>query len=390
MLIRRTWSMNKVAVFLSVGNVLALLLLTYILNNQSLFTGENLTCYALVEYFKGKMGMNQTRTDDDAIFINVGYDKQFVELSDDYGFPLGNSSITDRTKLLKLLQTLDSTDTYRFIFLDVCFEKGYESAIDNKLFDQLKQTPRLVIASHPDVDLIDSSLYRVSAWNNYDATIVETNFNRYKYSTLGSVSMPLYAYKQITGDSISKKGFLYFSRGRLCYNSVFVRFPFGSKTEYGQNGNKGFYNLGSEILSNYSKEDLGQLCKDKYIFVGDMVEDLHDTYSGIKPGPTITYYAFKELIEGRHIVNISLGIFLAILYFLISMSMLKRKEMWIEKFSWVSKSKIVKFLMSLLGFSFVLSICAIFLGMLFDTYISVLVPSLYFTIQKNIIDYKRA
>ena len=387
---RRAWTKNKVAVLISIGNVIALLLLTYILNNQSLFTGENLTCYALVEYFKGKTGLSQERINDDAIIINVGYDKQFVELSDDYGFPLGNSPVTDRTKLLRLLQKLDSTDTYRFIFLDVSFEKGYESSIDNELFAQIKHTPRIVIASHPDVELIDSSLYSVSALNNYDATIVETNFNRYKYSASGRESMPLYAYKMITGDSISKKGFLYFCGGRLCYNSLFVRFPFESKTEYDQEGDKEYYNLGNEILSNYSNEDLGQLCKDKYIFVGDMVEDLHDTYSGIKPGPTITYYAFKELIEGRHIVNISLGIFLAILYFLISMSLLKRKEMWIEKFSWVSKSPIVKFLMSLLGFSFVLSICAIFLGILFDTYISVLVPSLYFTIQKNIIDYKRA
>lgn len=376
---------------LSIINVVLLMFLTYIWDNQPLFTGESLLQYSWMEYIKGALGIRQMHPTGDAVFINVGYDKKLIDRTDEFGLPIGNTSVTDRQSLTELLQKLNASDTYQFIFLDVIFEKGYEDIeTDSLLIEELKRTKRIVVATHPDVDLMDSSLEEMAALNNYYATIVATNFTRYQYSSGGKPSMPLFVYNRQTGHSIDKTGPFYFCNGKLCYNSIFVRFPYVGIDEYKADGEKQFYNLGSDILSNYSDEDLSELCKGKYIFIGDMIEDLHDTYSGVKAGPTITYYAYKELQEGRHFANYLLALFLAILFFFISISLLNRTS-WYDRISWVSlhKSRVLRFIMAFAGYTFILTLSSIVLGLFFDRYISILLPSLYFSLQKLIIDYKR-
>ena len=387
----RWFSHRSKIILVSIVNVILLMFLTYFLNNQPLFTGENLFQYSWVEYFKGLLGINQSEVKKDAVFINVGYDKKLIDKNDEFGLPLGNTPITDRQKLVDILRMLNKTDAYQYIFLDVVFEKGFEDVeVDSLLLDEIKHTKRIVVATHPDVELLDSVLNHVAAWNNDDATIVETNFKRYEYSALGKPSMPLFAYSNLTGKSIKRKGLFYFCDGKLCYNSLFTRFPIEGNGEYGENDVKQYYNLGSDILNNYTDADLAVLCKAKYVFIGDMIEDLHDTYSGLRNGPSITYYAFKELMNGKHFVNYLLSLFLAIIYFCISVLMFNNKS-WFERIPWMRKVryKSVRFFMSFIGFSFVLTISAILLGILFNTYISILIPSLYFTIQKTLIDYKR-
>ena len=71
----RWFSHRSKIILVSIVNVIILMFLTYFLNNQPLFTGENLFQYSWVEYFKGFLGMNQSELKKDAVFINVGYDK---------------------------------------------------------------------------------------------------------------------------------------------------------------------------------------------------------------------------------------------------------------------------------------------------------------------------
>ena len=179
----------------------------------------------------------------------------------------------------------------------------------------------IVIANHSDIELADSSLIKKAAISDYYATITKTNFARYQYNYNGVESVPLYVYHELTGNTIHKHGWLYTCNSRLCYNSLFVHFPIVKWKEYDEQQSKAFYNLGSDILNNYSDSDLKKLTERKYVIIGNMVEDVHDTYSGLKPGSVITYYAFQELIRDRHFVNYGMMFFLAILYFLISLSL---------------------------------------------------------------------
>lgn len=382
---------KKVALLVSLCNVVILSLLTYFLNNQPLFTGENLEHHAWLEWLKGKMGLTKETGHDDVLFVNVAYDKQLTERTDEYGMPIGNTDITDRSKLLKLLKVLRSTEKYKYIFLDVRFEKGYDvPEVDSLLFAEIRSMKNIVIANHSDIEIADSSLLEKAAISDYKATITATNFVRYKYSYSGKPTMPLYAFHELTGKTINNHVLWYTCDGRLCYNSLFIEFPIEDFGEFDDQNNKRYYNLGSDLLDNYSEEDIATLTDKKYIVIGDMVEDVHDTYSGLKPGSVILFYAFQALMKGKHFVFLGLWMILAIMFFLISLSQFSHRSL-MEQIPYVhrSKSKILHFALSFVEYTFILAAIAMLLSVIWGVSISILVPSTYFSIQKMIINYKR-
>lgn len=382
---------NKTTLLVSLCNVVILLVLSYVLNNQSLFTGENLNHYAWVEWVKNKVGLVKQPDGHNVLFVNIAYDKQLTERTDEFGMPVGNVDITDRMKLLSFLEMLHSTDNYKYIFLDVRFEKGFDvPEVDSALFAEIRNMRHIVIANHSDIEIADNSLVEKTAISDYKATITATNFVRYKYSYNSNPSMPLYAYRDLTKRTIDSHGLIYTCDGRLCYNSLFVNFPVENFGEFDDDNMKHYYNLGSDLLDNYSEEDLATLTQGKYIVIGDMIEDLHDTYSGLKPGSVITYYAFQALMGGKHFVSYGLLLFLAVLYFLISLSQFRRNSL-LEQIPFVRKShsRLLHFVLTFIGYTFLLTVVAILLNIFADVSISIFLPSMYFAIQKNNINYKR-
>lgn len=382
---------KKVALLVSLCNVVVLSLLTYFLNNQPLFTGENLERHAWMELVKGEIGLTKKPLHDNVLFVNIAYDKELTERTDEYGMSIGNTDITDRSKLLELLKALHSTERYKYIFLDVRFEKGYEvPEVDSALFAEIRSMKNIVIANHSDIEIADSSLLEKAAISDYKATITATNFVRYKYSYSGEPTMPLYAYRELTNKTINSHGLWYACDGRLCYNSLFIEFPIEDFGEFDDQNIKRYYNLGSDLLESYSIEDLATLTDGKYIVVGDMVEDVHDTYSGLKPGSLIMFYAFQALMKGKHFVSFGLWMLMAVVFFLISLSQFSHRSL-MEQIPFVhkSKSKILHFALSFVEYTFILAAVAMLLNVVWGVSLSILVPSTYFAIQKMIINYKR-
>jgi len=382
---------KRIALLVSLCNAIVLTLMTYWLNNQPLFTGEDLNNHAWMEWIKKKVGLAHETKHNDVIYVNVGYDKQFVEVRDSFEMLIGKTDITDRMKLLTFLKILRKTGTYKYVFLDIRFEKGLEVPdADSTLFAEIKQMRDIVVADHSDIEIADSSLLQKSALADFKSTIVETNFVRYKYSYAGKCTMPLYAYKELTGKDIEGNGLYYTCDGKLCYNSLFIEFPVETFGEYDAAKDKQYYHLGSELLENYTAEDIGDLTKGKYVIIGDMIEDLHDTYSGKRPGSVIIYYAFNALLQGKHFVSYGLVLFLAILYFLISFSLFNRQSL-LERIPFVRKSRstLLHFVLSLIEYTFILSLVVLMLNMFMSITVSIFLPSVYFAIQKNIIHLKR-
>lgn len=382
---------KKFAILFSLCNVVIMLVLSYFLNNQPLFTGEDLDQYAWMEWLKDKWGISDEGNNDDALFVNVSYDKQLVERYDDYGMSIGNTDITDRSKLLSFLRLLHKTNTYKYIILDIRFEKGYcDQEVDSALFAEIKHMDNIVIANHSDIALGDSSLLEKSAISDYNATITKTNFARYQYVRDNKETIPLYAYHELTDNTIEDRGWAYVCDKRLCYNSLFVHFPIVGWDEYDEQQSKVFYNLGSDILENCSEDDLRELTNDKYVVIGNLVEDIHDTYSGVKPGSVITYYAFLELLKGRHFVNYGMILLLAFLYFLISLSLFETKSI-LRRLPFIKKShsRLFHFLLDFVEYSLILTLTMFVLYVIFGIATSIVLPSTYFAIQKSIIHYKR-
>lgn len=356
-----------------------------------MFTGEDMDQYAWMEWVKDKMGISNEVDTDEALFINIAYDKQIVEKYDDYGMPIGNTDITDRSKLLSFLKLLHKTGSYKFIILDIRFEKGYNvPEVDSALFAEILSMKNIVIANHSDMEFADSTLLRKAAISDYFATIIKTDFARYQYRQEGKESVPLYVYHELTGNTIDKFGWFYVCNKRLCYNSLFIHFPIIKWNEYDDQQSKAFYNLGSDVLENYSEDDISTLTKGKYIIIGDMVEDVHDTYSGTKPGSVITYYSFQELMRGRHFVNYGMILFMAILFFLISISLFETRSI-LRRLPFIRKyhSRIFHFILDFVEYTLILTLSMIVLYVVFGIATSIVLPSAYFALQKTIIRFKR-
>ena len=378
-------------IIISLINVFVLLFMTYFMNNQPLFTGEDLNQYAWMELLKEKIGLSENQDYSDAVFINVAYDKQLIDYYDELGMSVGKVDITDRNKLLQILTMLDSSRQYKYIFLDVRFERAFKSSVDSILFSRIKNVKNIVIANHSDIELLDSTLKHKSAISEYASTIVATNFARYKFLYEQDPSMPLFAYKDLTGKTIKKHGIVYTCDGKVCQNSLFLQFPTYSFSEFNENHEKMYYNLGSDLLDNYSESDIATLTKDKFVFIGDMVEDVHDTYAGLKPGIVITYQALQALMKDEHVVSWGLLVVLSVIFFIISLSLFSRNPI-LKRLPIIKNvhSKFLFFIFSFLGYGCVLSILVIVLNLFFNKSISILIPSLYFATINLIIQYKRS
>lgn len=381
---------KKKAVIVSLVNATILTFGTYFMNNCSLLTGENLDLYAGLEYLFG----SNENVNDSVLLINIAYDKQIAKKSID-GICVGNTDVTDREALVKLLQNLKAMpkdSSYRYIFLDVRFEAGDETEYDSILFGEISNTPRLVIANHEDIVMASDKLKNKAAYSDYDITLTSNNFFRYKFLRAKGESIPLRVYHDLYSDSIRECGWFYFSNRGLCQNTHVVKSVLKLDDEDSQSNN-GSSVMAAPYYQNLNKindlQSLSVLAKNKYVVVGNMIDDKHDTFFGKIPGSVLVFSAFWSLKNGEHLVDFWIEAIFFLLFFCISLSLFSRSPI-IERIPWVkrSKSKLFHFCITFLGYSTVLFIATIVFYLCFEVISSIWIPALYFSIQKAYFTYK--
>ena len=380
---------SKFILLASLFNSLFLSFLVYIQSNLPVFTGENLEYFSWIELLKSKIRGIEGNDSIQPLYVNVAFDKQLVDEIDEFGDTIGNNVITDRRKLLDFMRILRTSGNYRYIILDIRFEKGVNTELDSALFAEISSMDRIVVAKHRDMEDRAPLLLPKLALADYTTTILSTNFVRYEYVHDGMPSMPLYAFRELTGKDIIKRGLFYTCGGKLCYKSLFIHFTTDEdfERELNEDNIYKWENLGHDILNN--KEYTSEKINGKCVVIGDFINDVHDTYVGKRPGPTINFYAFRALLNGEHFVSIPITLFFVLLYFLISIALFG--DGLLEKLPVIRKShsKILHFILHLMEYTVVLSSITIFLYLFYDVTVSILLPSLYFSIQKTIIQYKK-
>lgn len=376
-------------IYVSILNVIILMFGNYLWNNQPLYTGEDITEYSHIQWFWEVLGGRTIDEElDSALFINVSYDKQLVEHRDTIGETLGMTDVTDRSKLLELLKKAETADNYKYLILDVRFEDGNYQSSDDTIFNQIKKMNRVVVATHKDITTPEGFPSSKAALADYYSTITTTNFERYEYLHSGQPSVPLYAFEEMTGKRMNQKLCFVTSDGKLCQKSLFLKFPSVHFEKVMANGDQRYYELGRDILGDLS-EDFEDMSNNKIIVIGSFVEDLHDTYIGMKPGPYILYKALRALEKGEQYVNWWHQLLWACVYFFISCAIFKRRSIsstipFIRK----SKSRLLHFCLTFFGCTMLITLLDIIL--FFDGHIhSILLPSLYFTLLKYILTYRR-
>ena len=275
----------------------------------------------------------------DILFINTSYDRELVPVSDDFGFEKGNLDITDRAKLVELLRLLNRSGNYRYILMDIRFEKGLDSSSDSLLFMLINSTENIVLPLHRAIDSADGILKSKLAYADYNVTVREGDFTKYVLVSPDGESMAYKAYSDLTGDSYSSLGGFYFSKGRLMKRSMYLNLDIEIDSEYEDDNYFKIYNLGSDILSD--SEGSMQLFNDKIIFIGDLMEhDQHPTYKGNMAGVTIHANALNDLMCGRHLIGWGTLMFIwiwlsAMLYFMLRPMDIKR---YMRTPSWIPKN----------------------------------------------------
>lgn len=380
---------RKKIIFVSLLNVIILMFGGYMWNNQPLYTGEDITEYSHIQWIWEVLGGKSVDEElDSALFINVSYDKQLTDHQDAMGETLGQTDVTDRKKLLAILKKAEKANNYKYLILDIRFEEGNHQNIDDSIFEQISKMKRIVIATHQDIVTPSKFPSAKSALADYYSTITATNFERYEYLSNGQHSLPLYAYEEITGKEMKQQLCFYTCSGKLCQKSIFLKLPSIHFDKVMANGDQRYYELGRDILGDLS-EDFETMAEDKIIVIGDFVEDMHDTYIGMKPGSYILYKALRSLERGEHYVKWWHYLLWACIYFVVSYNLFKREPLLkMIPFIRDSKSKLLHFGLTFIGCTMLITLMDVLL--FFGGHIhSIFIPSLYFAILKYIITYRR-
>lgn len=277
--------------------------------------------------------------ENDVLLIGVDYDKQLIPKRRSYGDTVGNTVVTDRFKLYKLLTALDSLEksepenSYKYIFLDLYFDPRDESTYDSLLFNKIASMNRIVTArpwsTESDLNTISSK----SAPAQYLGTIYVGDFYKYIISGTengnGKLSFAAKAYCETTGTDIKKTGPFWHQGIRFTRRSfVPVMYNWMSSTDEGETPVR---NLGSSIIAGLESPLLHESTisdfRDRYIVIGAFDgSDNHSTYIGSQPGCLVNFNAFKSMMNGNHIIYFSDVLVLFIYLFMMSLFSLYNVE----------------------------------------------------------------
>ncbi|MDR1810379.1 MAG: CHASE2 domain-containing protein [Prevotella sp.] len=319
---------------------------------------------------------------DSLLLVNVSYDRQLIDCSDEWGVAVGNTDITDRQKLLELFGYLAQDSSYRYIVCDVFFDASLTTEYDDSLFTLMAQMPRLVVPMHTDGKPLPSQLANKAAYANYKTNFVEDNFLKFQYLQDGKASIPLFIWKDLTSNSITSHGFWYAINGNLATNSIVLDFQTQMQNSYHEDGSKDYLNLGVELLEILREENTKDYFQDKIVLIGDLTErDIHSTIAGTMPGVLINYNAYLMLCQNKLVLSGWLFFWLWLLFTgMTYLTVSKIKIIDILEQKGILKNDILKLMLSFVEYSGILYIFNLWIYCYFLRFIGIFVISSYFAV----------
>lgn len=329
---------------------------------------------------------------DSVLMINVCYDKQMIPAYDEYGFAKGRHAITDRRKLLLLLEELKRRGDYKYILMDVFLGESSRTEYDSALVETILSMPRIVIPARSTEELISPRLEEKAGMAEYITTFDENSFVKYPFLTSHSESMPAKMYAELTGHRLRQQGFLFVDNGKVVRRSMVLTFEMICREPYTEEGEKTWYHLGTDLLNDSIDEDTcgdnllyeaPELTRNKYILIGAFEEeDIHESYMMDVQGILINYNAYLALLHQHHFLSVSVGIILFAAFFILCYLIFSQRTMKEEalhsrmamRIPLKAARRLVLALCSWVGFSlFLIVLCIstyVFLGEAYDIFIT--------------------
>lgn len=371
---------------------------SYLLNNCPYPFWDKLSWICWEEYGL-RHTLQHSDNRDNVFFVNLSNDKEVVDRTISYGLR-GKIAITDRKVLYDFLKMAEGTD-YKYIFLDVRFPSGIcDPEMDSCLIHQILSMPDVYFSAEEDGNVLDPILSSRGLRNNYYTSIVSTNFTRYQFIQGGHASAPLHLYSLLSKDTIKQYGPLFVSKGHFCYNSPMLVIPSDFYAQPGdilvQNYEVDpiYYDFGPylrEFGECETKEEIQRSISGKVVFVGDFVNDVHDTYVGLQPGPWLLYLAYNELVSEQHIVSWWSILFTFLLYFVFAMLLLCDFSIVdiLCSYRIFRRYRLFLFILSLVGIDFVLFIIGVMVYMAFGFVYNTFIPTIVLSLLTLYLSYKK-
>lgn len=412
---------HKKKVIFSLISAFVLTVTCYFVNNASVFTGESLTQYTIIQYVCDKIGIHKEVNYEDVFFFNNSYDKTLIPAyKGEYEATrkiIGYNVITDRHKLLKLLSFLKETDRYKYVIVDIIFDKCDVTEYDDSLVNVIGSMRDVICADceqslpYGESLLKERGLSQKVAKAYFLITPLKTYFSRYQFSYDEGPSIPLCLYNDLNVENgtIKRYGFspfnFYLDKGRLCQNALFLTFNTRSIREINNLDDE----FNGSFFADIEYENIGEFldrlnCAPDYelqktmfsnrtdgkiVFIGDLkgTDDCHDTYVGPKTGGEILLRAFQSLEEKKHIVNPFLTALWFVVFACISYVILFNHDRCFQNYILI-KFRFIRFLISIISNSIILFICSLVEYVLFDRVYSIIVPIVYFACLKLVIHFR--
>ena len=377
---------NRTALIMAAVNAVVVFVLSCLAENLPYWFAGSPSVGQRYEMTKAALGLEPDTPDSGAVLINVAFDRQLVDVNENW-LPVGNTDIAARSKLLSLLQALDSTRTYRYILIDVFLDSAYTTGADSALAATIARMPRITIANTDGISLIDSSLTAKSATADYPIHILENNFVRYPTVVDGSNTVAYDMYLRTGGEPVRRVGPLAFCNGNLCQASPVLKFryPYRNATDTVSSGgmkmlDKSIRILGSDVLD--GGIDIGRMADDKLVIIGDFsARDCHDTFLGPINGSVIVLNAYHALRNGDIILPWWLVFVMLAVFVMTSLAINKHVVRLFR-----SKNRIVALTISLLSLTSCYIAVAICIYLTAGISLDITVPVTYFTLYSVILN----
>lgn len=277
----------------------------------------------------------------DILPVNISFDRQLTPVNDEYGIPCGVIDVADRRKLLDFLSRIKDAD-YAAIAIDIFFDSSMPAEGDTALFKCINGMKRLTVPVHSDgtiSPLIDKKLH---SNGDYAVNLISNNFSKYNFT--GGDGIPSMA-QTLFNNSHNVKNY----KPEIFDNTTMILpLPVSLENSYTEEGDKVWYNIGTDILDVSTDEELRNLVKGKRIIIGDYcMNDIHDSYVGYISGPAIVINALTALEEGKTKINIWSMLLTYIVYFIIAWFLIMNLTLW-KVIGW-NPRPIMNFILSFIG-----------------------------------------
>ena len=394
---------KKKKIIVSLIGSLILLIVGYIVNNQSIFTQESVVGYSITQRISSLFGSKPNNYEDSVFYVDVSAIKKLYSYQDSAGtLTPYNDWLTDREILNQFIDCCRNAGGYRYIIVDLRFEANGNSNVDTLLFSTINNTPNIIIAKNSNRDVSYQFIDEAKiAFAEYPIAENFSDFTRYPVFRDNDQYIYTKVYEDLSGNTITRFGPLYFDNGRLCHNSIFIRLA--SKDVYEVLTTEQFeefdedeipateINQIGELLDSLEIKSIPDYIKGRYVVIGNFKDDdKHDTYVGYKQGSELVFNAIMTLNNQNHLVKCFFAFFLFVVYF--GVLLLVSTDYSIQRlipFVRNSKSKLLRFIFSLFEYSVIFIIIDLVLFTVFGIAYSFIAQVFIVVLYKNFIEYKK-